>query len=988
MKQIKWMMPKFVVVLFLLVTSMFYALPVKAETYPIEFEEYHAENASYSPLEHATYNGPASVSNDQDLEFDLDIESGYRIKRLIFAVDSYEQNHVGLTINYETGEFKIPKERITGKLYFQIQFERVVYPVVVTENGNPLTHATYDGPTTIDIADSAEPIFLATIKPIAGRQIIRVEVYNAGGVAVPKSKYHYDYDTGVLSFRKNVITGPAEIRVSTKELSSPTVLEVGEDGNNKPPVNFTAVVPTLVYGQGLEVTITPNEGYFVPSGHVKLYSHLLGEIDSSDFTYDPATGKLIIPAKVISESNYNFYILVRPEKSVVHLVNVFEFAVDMNGQSTGPLTHVTYDGPTIVKNDYDLVANIKPIAGYVVSKAGIVVAIAGEAIEADAFTYNVATGQLIVPKDRIHGDVTIGVWPHQVNQYSVTVLDRFMDPLQHVTYDGPFMINAGQDLEGKLTAHAGHIIQTVTVFVGFNQLTNCDGCVFDLESGYFKIPKQVINHNVILAVEDVKVTVHTANVIVKENGSTTLTHLTYEGPSTFDHLEDEDGNPMGGVSDFVGKLVATKGYYIDEIEVYVHGIKLSESNWEYNADTKMLMIPSSEISGEILIEVITKVEDPVNIDVFEVIEGSNVTPRNFTHDAPNKTTPGETVVFTLTAKEGFAILASDVKINCGYTTLSKPQEYTFNEMTGQLMIPSATVQACQQGWFDVFVVAQKTSTQYTVTFDLAGHGSNFTQTVNVGATATVPTPPTATGYVFKGWYADNSYSTLFDFTTPIGEDATVYAKWEVLTPPATQYTVTFDLAGHGTNFTQTVKEGAMATMPAAPSVAGYQFKGWYTDNSYATAFDFNTPIMANTVVYAKFEAMVIPPTTIQITFDLAGGTLSGNIGTMILHKVVGDSIVIPPAPVRAGYKFLYWEGSHYNPGDIYVVTGPHTFTAVYERVKPKPGDDQTQKPGDDQTQQPSDESKLPNTGMSSYLWLSTLLLGAGAYLVSRKQNEA
>ena len=70
-------------------------------------------------------------------------------------------------------------------------------------------------------------------------------------------------------------------------------------------------------------------------------------------------------------------------------------------------------------------------------------------------------------------------------------------------------------------------------------------------------------------------------------------------------------------------------------------------------------------------------------------------------------------------------------------------------------------------------------TTYTVTFDMNGHGTQINaQTVNEGAKASKPADPTAEGYTFKGWYADEKLSTAFDFETAIKADTTVYAKWE------------------------------------------------------------------------------------------------------------------------------------------------------------------------------------------------------------------
>ncbi len=54
----------------------------------------------------------------------------------------------------------------------------------------------------------------------------------------------------------------------------------------------------------------------------------------------------------------------------------------------------------------------------------------------------------------------------------------------------------------------------------------------------------------------------------------------------------------------------------------------------------------------------------------------------------------------------------------------------------------------------------------------------YTQEIVYGGKISKPTDPVRTGYDFVDWYADNSYSQVFDFNKPINEDVTIYAKWE------------------------------------------------------------------------------------------------------------------------------------------------------------------------------------------------------------------
>lgn len=64
-----------------------------------------------------------------------------------------------------------------------------------------------------------------------------------------------------------------------------------------------------------------------------------------------------------------------------------------------------------------------------------------------------------------------------------------------------------------------------------------------------------------------------------------------------------------------------------------------------------------------------------------------------------------------------------------------------------------------------------------LTFNTNGGIEIEPQTFAVGAPWEVPTPPTKEGYVFVGWYSDESLNTPFDFTQLALSDTTIYAKW-------------------------------------------------------------------------------------------------------------------------------------------------------------------------------------------------------------------
>ena len=83
---------------------------------------------------------------------------------------------------------------------------------------------------------------------------------------------------------------------------------------------------------------------------------------------------------------------------------------------------------------------------------------------------------------------------------------------------------------------------------------------------------------------------------------------------------------------------------------------------------------------------------------------------------------------------------------------------------------------------NITVYAKWTAKDYEVSF-ITEHGKTPTsQNVKYNGTATDPGKLTEEGYTFDDWYTDATYSTKFDFSTPITSDTKVYAKWEKNAP--------------------------------------------------------------------------------------------------------------------------------------------------------------------------------------------------------------
>lgn len=174
--------------------------------------------------------------------------------------------------------------------------------------------------------------------------------------------------------------------------------------------------------------------------------------------------------------------------------------------------------------------------------------------------------------------------------------------------------------------------------------------------------------------------------------------------------------------------------------------------------------------------------------------------------------------------------------------------------------------------------------EYVVTFDLNGHGGTTAPapvTVTEGGKLTAPTPPTDAEYNFVGWYKDVAGTDEFDFENDtITEAITLYAKWEPKETGGgggqggdvtTGYTLTIDYDDVLPNGTlQSAADGNL-TKPADPTdpTSTYHFEGWYADADFLSEFNWDTPIIGATTVYAKWSEDAVT------AFDYAAGYATG-----------------------------------------------------------------------------------------------------------------
>ena len=103
-------------------------------------------------------------------------------------------------------------------------------------------------------------------------------------------------------------------------------------------------------------------------------------------------------------------------------------------------------------------------------------------------------------------------------------------------------------------------------------------------------------------------------------------------------------------------------------------------------------------------------------------------------------------------------------------------------------------------------------TKYTVTFESNGGSEVEEVVVSKGGTVTKPTDPKRDGYTFDGWYVDEECTEVWNFSTQVTGDMTLYAKWTEDDPDdpnnpddpddpdeeQDEYSISVDYGRHGT----------------------------------------------------------------------------------------------------------------------------------------------------------------------------------------------
>ncbi len=121
------------------------------------------------------------------------------------------------------------------------------------------------------------------------------------------------------------------------------------------------------------------------------------------------------------------------------------------------------------------------------------------------------------------------------------------------------------------------------------------------------------------------------------------------------------------------------------------------------------------------------------------------------------------------------------------------------------------------------------------------------------------------------------------------------------------FAVSFETSGGSAVDPQVVIEGQKAVRPSDPVMENYRFDGWFSDEARKNAFDFDTAIVGDTIVYAKWVIMAY-----TITYNLDGGINAQSNPATFTYE---SAAIVFADPSKDMYTFGGWYGNAQFTGD-------------------------------------------------------------------------
>ena len=224
--------------------------------------------------------------------------------------------------------------------------------------------------------------------------------------------------------------------------------------------------------------------------------------------------------------------------------------------------------------------------------------------------------------------------------------------------------------------------------------------------------------------------------------------------------------------------------------------------------------------------------------------------------------------------------------------------------------------------------------------------------VAIGETVKVADVPKLDGYTFDGWYVDNEIVT--EFVMP-DHDVTIIGVWNEI--PVEEYGVTYKYEGEvpagapsAPVDTNEYEEGEAVTVKALPVLEGYEFDGWYYNNTKYSAGETTSMVEGGIEFTGKWVEVI--PETYTVTYEYTGTVPEGAPALPVDANAYkeGDNVTVAVVPALDGYTFSGW---YYNsvittsfemPANDVTITGewievtPDSYAITYTYTGTVPAD--------------------------------------------------
>jgi uncharacterized repeat protein (TIGR02543 family) len=264
------------------------------------------------------------------------------------------------------------------------------------------------------------------------------------------------------------------------------------------------------------------------------------------------------------------------------------------------------------------------------------------------------------------------------------------------------------------------------------------------------------------------------------------------------------------------------------------------------------------------------------------------------------TNGGTPVPASQTIADGGKVTEPAVMAKNGYTfggwykenTFSTQWNFSSNTVTGNMTLYAK--------WAD-------TSTVWTVKFETNGGSPVGDAMVLRSTSVNCPMPdPTRTGYIFNRWFVNSGLTTVYNFSSVVIDNITLYAQWNPISYNVTYDKNAADATGSMANSSHTYDVDETLNSNAFTRT-GYTFTGWAKTTTGAVEFTNSAAVknLTSTAggavnLYAKWN-----PISYNVTYNKnaadATGSMANSSHTYDVDKTLNANVF-----TRTGYTFAGW----------------------------------------------------------------------------------